>query len=1428
MRVQARERPLWLACAAIVALCFAQSPGLVAADTKLDLTGNPVGFLRQAWSLWSDVAPLGQPRNQAYGYLFPHGSFFALGSLAHIPPWVVQRCWWSVLLCVGFVGMVRLGEVLGIGAPASRMIAASAYLASPRVMTTLGAISSETAPMMLAPWVLIPVVQAWTSKDPSMRRLAARSAGAVALMGAVNAVATAAACLPAFLWWAAHAPRRRGPNPRWRSFTAWWIPCLALACAWWATALLLLGSVSPPFLDFIESSRVTTRWTSLVEVVRGADGWTGFVDPSRMASTGLVSYPVLVFATGALAAVGLAGLCLQRTPHRGLLAAILLVGVLGICVGYAGPLGGPFAEPVRVFLDAAGAPLRNVHKLDPLVRMPLALGVASALGALSAGGQGASARGFFAALARPERGRAAPVAIAVLMAVALSASASWTGRLAPGKPYQDLPGYWRSASAWLGAHLATEPHGARVLVAPGAPWADQVWGLTRDEPIQALADFPWAVRDAIPLTPPGAIRSLDAVQRLFADGRPSSGLADMLLEQGFAYLVLRNDLDLESSHSTRPILAHQTVEGSPGLQKVAEFGPLTGAGQIPGAVVDDDLRARYPAVEIYRVAGGGHSEPPGPYLVGLDGTTVVDGGAEALLPIIEHAHELGDPEPGPILLRADARRAGLAPKAVVVTDTPALRGTDYGRVDDHVSAVQAEGDPKRVANTVTDYPTEGAAMVRGVWEGARVAVSSSVSEANGLSIVSPGNSPRAAFDGDPSTSWLSAGLEHAVGQWLQLDFDTPVSDPQVTVTVSRAIGPAVDQLEVATERGTATLRDIVTDRPTDVTAPTGQTHWLRITATGTANGTAGNQFGISELQVFDGKTGKAVPVRFKVLVPDAGPDTLVRQWELGQEFPGRAGCAKGPVQTQCTQSLTLAPEEPTVFSRTIGVARATDVLPALFVRSRLSPASTDLLAEPGRVLATGESANGDSRGSAYAAVDGDPRTAWTASPNALKPGAPKPRLTLQLPVPADVAQVRLVLPAGALPARPTKIAVDLGDGRQVRDIDPDQDSVVVDLHPHRTDHVVITVLAWQDALNVNSLGFAELQPPGFAEVELLGPDGGAAPGFKPLDEDRTVTVDCEHGPVLTIGDRTVPTSVTATVGALRSGAVVRATPCDFNPVPLGPGPHDIAAAPGNAFVVDSLVLRDVGLPPPHAPDPQQADVRSWDVDARDIAVRQSAEPRILVVPESVNPGWRAAANGHDGAGAEIVGKALQPVTVNGWQQGWIVPAGFEGAVQLRFPLNTWYRAGLVAGLAGLVPLAALAIAPAAPRRRDPQPLASTPSARLSGALAGLACAWLITGLAGAAAALALGLGSWRFARRGGCLPRAAAIVGGLSMTAAAGLLALGPWRSASYLGGAAVPQLLTLIALGSVVCSAVFDREGEGPRSSREPQSREHGASTQE
>src|SRR3954470_19351837 len=186
-------------------LVFAQAPGRISPDTKLDLTANPLRFLARAANLWNSDLPFGQAQNQAYGYLFPHGAFFLAGDVLGVPGWVTQRLWWALLLVVGFWGVVRVAEALGIGSPSSRVIGAVAFALSPRVLTTLGSISSETLPMMLAPWVLLPTILALRGgaagpatsgggNGRSLRVLAGRAGLALALMGAVNAVATITGC----------------------------------------------------------------------------------------------------------------------------------------------------------------------------------------------------------------------------------------------------------------------------------------------------------------------------------------------------------------------------------------------------------------------------------------------------------------------------------------------------------------------------------------------------------------------------------------------------------------------------------------------------------------------------------------------------------------------------------------------------------------------------------------------------------------------------------------------------------------------------------------------------------------------------------------------------------------------------------------------------------------------------------------------------------------------------------------------------------------------------------------------------------------------------------------------------------------------------------------------------------------------------------
>lgn len=190
-----------------------------------------------------------------------------------------------------------------------------------------------------------------------------------------------------------------------------------------------------------------------------------------------------------------------------------------------------------------------------------------------------------------------------------------------------------------------------------------------------------------------------------------------------------------------------------------------------------------------------------------------------------------------------------------------------------------------------------------------------------------------------------------------------------------------------------------------------------------------------------------------------------------------------------------------------------------------------------------------------------------------------------------------------------------------------------------------------------------------------------------------------------------------------------------------------------------------------------------------------AASRVLVVPESINGGW--AARTQDG-------RRLAPVTVNGWQQGWVLPAGTEGTVTLTFGPNRTYRLGMAGGLA-LLPLLALLAWGRARRAggNDPAPAPWRPSRRLR-AIGLLTVGTLIAGVAGTlvfAAALGL-LWALRNSQRAYDAVRLGLSAGGLIL--AGTVLCRHPWRSVEgYAGHSAGVQLAALISVAVLAATAI-------------------------
>jgi arabinofuranan 3-O-arabinosyltransferase len=245
---------------------------------------------------------------------------------------------------------------------------------------------------------------------------------------------------------------------------------------------------------------------------------------------------------------------------------------------------------------------------------------------------------------------------------------------------------------------------------------------------------------------------------------------------------------------------------------------------------------------------------------------------------------------------------------------------------------------------------------------------------------------------------------------------------------------------------------------------------------------------------------------------------------------------------------------------------------------------------------------------------------------------------------------------------------------------------------------------------------------------------------------------------------------------------------------LPAGQEELLISPSAQFVVDGaqLLTPDVPeLPDATGPSPTPASTGAWGPSRREVQAPAAATSRVLVIPESINPGWVARTS---------AGARLTPVAVNGWQQGFVVPAGNPGTITLTLSSNSLYRAGLAVGLA-LLPLLAFLALWRTRRRTDDAP-AQPWAPGAWAAVAVLAAGAVIAGVAGVVViGGALGLRyALRHRQSGGVTVALSA--GGLILAGAT--LSRHPWRSVDgYAGHSANVQLLALISLAVLAASVV-------------------------
>ena len=1235
-----RARPVWRArvvavCLALVTLAFLQDPGRIAADTKLDLTVDPWGFLGRSLHLWDAEGFFGQLQNQAYGYLWPMGPFFGIGQSLGLPAWVVQRLWWSLILVAAFLGMYLLLRALGIGGGWPRILAGLAYALAVRPQSALGAVSVEIWPMAVAPWVLLPLVRGATKGN--VARAAALSALAVTAAGGVNAVA-AGAVLPLALWWLLTL----APGPRRRQLLAWWSGLTALAILWWLIPLVVLGRYSPPFLDWIESASFTTSITDPTTVLRGADHWLAYLGSASVWKAGwmLATYPAFVVATGVVAAAGMAGLAMRSLPHRAFLVGATVAGVVIVGLGHTGVMSGLGSEQIQTFLDGPGAPLRNVHKFDLVVRIPLTIAFAHVLTTV---------------WPRSARPRWRVLVTAVLVGALL---ATWwpaaSGQLARGRTYVALADHWREASDWLNDEAAP----GRALIIPGASFADFVWGRTQDEPLQALGGYPWGVRDAVPLSSAGNIRMLDGLEMRLESGRGSHGLAQYLDRMGVRYLVVRNDLSARSQ-APLPIRVHQALDSSRGLRRVAWFGPIVDQPTGTQVIADEGMRVSYPAVEIYEVTASENAPDPRVLLRPADTVLAVDGGPEALLPLAD----VGALANRSTVLAFDPQAAGVPAAAGVVSDTDRRREITFGYMRDNESPTMTADQDYIQKRAVHDYRVFGDAGDTVALPGLAFDASSSASDVDATWRQPRGATPAAAMDGSLDTYWRPGALNEKDSFW-EVRYPQPVTLGDTLDLALLNRGSKQDTtipLKITTDNGTTSVD--ARDRSIWQTVPiaAGPTTSVRIAV---ADVFRQPLLGIREVRLPGDGTST-------LRLPDAVSGDAI----LLTARPGDSGqCVPRDEDLICSDGLGRFSQDRTGLFRDVSLPSPMSVQARIVVVPRNAATVANAIERVSGVdVRTTSARTPEVAGAGISAFDRRIGTTWQAAPE-----DKQPTITISLPETRTLRGIRLVNRQGVNASSPLELQVEAGgvthqgftDARGLFRFDP-----------VRADSVTVRFLTANQVRSRSELGEISL-PLGVSEIGLIGGDDLR----RPLPADAVVTLPCGSGPSIEVdGERVATTSVSARVAEFVDGGSLQAQLCSSEVV-LPAGQHGLTVRSSAAFQPVTALFADQGLYRP-AGRPESPAVDTWDDTRRVVDVSQAAEDRVLEMAENFNPGWTAMA-GDEG---------LQAVRVDGWKQAFVVPAGIAGPVDITFAPDRMYRWGLLAGFLAVLAVVGIAVRP--PRLR---------------------------------------------------------------------------------------------------------------------------------
>jgi arabinofuranan 3-O-arabinosyltransferase len=347
---------------------------------------------------------------------------------------------------------------------------------------------------------------------------------------------------------------------------------------------------------------------------------------------------------------------------------------------------------------------------------------------------------------------------------------------------------------------------------------------------------------------------------------------------------------------------------------------------------------------------------------------------------------------------------------------------------------------------------------------------------------------------------------------------------------------------------------------------------------------------------------------------------------------------------------------------------------ALRVRGVPGPALDGLVQQGSFVDVEASSTSvADPRASALSAVDGNGSTTWSADVSDVRP-----TLRLRWLRPQTIDSIDVRVDANTAARAPQSLELRWPGGRRAVELDEDGSAT---FRPIRTTQLSVDVDESEPATTVDFSGATGAVPVGITELRL-----GGAQGLPALVADEPLELPCGAGPEVDANGVRLRTSVTATARELFAGATVPATPCGIDVLALRAGDNTVSIAASDAFTPVSAVLDRGDLPLGEG-----TPVEGGTNGRGDQSLVPEPGHEVIAGHRNTNPGWQATQNGQD----------LDPVTVDGWRQGWR-SSGATAEVAAEFAPGTTYRWALLVGATAVLALIVFLLL-GGRRRRDVEP-----------------------------------------------------------------------------------------------------------------------------